>query len=112
MKISKSFTFIKPRFLNILLTVIILCLPILREQYITSSGNILVAWHKPIVVMIDYFKAPQQPHLLLIMIIFILVIYFLASLLILGMSKIIPILRYLKDIKSVIKITDSSIISC
>lgn len=77
MKLGKSFNFHKPRLLNLLLTFLILCLPILREQY--NNGE-YVTYYRPIVVMIDYFQRPQQPHLLLIMAIFVSVVYFVTFL--------------------------------
>lgn len=97
MKIRKSLDFLKPRLINILLTLFVLCLPILREQY--NYGE-YVTYYRPIVVMIDYFQRPQQPHLLLIMALFILVVYVVASLVIFGISKfILPIVKKLRIIK-------------
>ncbi len=81
MKLDKSFYFLKPRLLNIFFTILVLCLPILREQY--NNGQ-YVTYHKPIVVIINYFQHFQQPHLLLVMAIFILIVYFVMSLVVLG----------------------------
>ena len=94
MKCGKCFTFLKPRLQNILLTFLILCLPILREQY--NNGE-YVTWYRPIVVMIDYFQRPQQPHLLLIMAIFLLAVYLVASLAIaIALKFILPVLKNLR----------------
>ena len=82
----KSLHFLKPRLLNVLLTIIILFLPILREQY--NNGQ-YVTYYKPITVIIDYFQHFQQPHLLLVMAMFILIIYFFASLITFFVSKFI-----------------------
>jgi len=86
MKRNSNLFFLKPQLLNVLLTVIVLFLPILREQY--NNGQ-YVTYHRPIVVIIDYFQHFQQPHLLLVMAIFILIIYFFASLIIFFASKLI-----------------------
>ncbi len=93
MKSGKSFNFLKPRLLSILLTFFVLCLPLFREQY--NNGE-YVAWYRPIVVIINYFQEPQQPHLLLIMATFILVVYFIVSLAIACVYKIIlPVFKTL-----------------
>lgn len=76
MKHRSIFSFLKPGPANILLSFVILCLPILREQY---NGGQYVAWYRPIVVMVDYFRNFQQPHLILVMALFILAVYILAS---------------------------------
>ena len=86
---GKKFNFLKPRLINLILTLVVLCLPILREQY--NNGE-YVTYYRPIVVMIDYFQRPQQPHLLLIMAIFILVVYFVVSLAIVGILKFLFLL--------------------
>ena len=94
MKIGKSFYFLKPQLLNILLTIFVLCLPLLREQY--NNGQ-YVTYYRPIAVIIDYFQHFQQPHLLLIMAIFILAVYFVASLIITSVYKfILPVFKNLK----------------
>jgi len=86
MKRKSVFFFLKPRLWNVLLTFTFLCLPILREQY--NQGE-FVTWYRPIVLIIDYFQRPQQPQLFLVMIIFILIIYFFASLITFFASKLI-----------------------
>lgn len=94
MKVGKSFDFLKPRLLNIFLTFFVLCLPLLREQY--NNGE-YVTWHRPIVVMINYFKEPRQPHILLVMAIFILIVYFVVSLAIASVYKfILPVFKNLR----------------
>lgn len=91
MKSGRSFNFLRPRFLNILLTFLILCLPILREQY--NNGE-YVTYNRPIVVIVNYFQHFQQPQLLLIMAIFILVIYFAVSVAVACIHKfILPVLK-------------------
>ena len=91
MKVHKSLHFLKPRLLNVLLTILVLFLPILREQY--NNGQ-YVTYHQPIIVIIEYFQHFQQPHLLLVMAIFILAVYFVASLAIAGVSKFsLPLLK-------------------
>ncbi len=77
MKIKISLDFLRPRLVNVLLTLLVLCLPILREQY--NNGQ-YITYHRPITVIIDYFQHFQQPHLILILAMFILIIYFISSL--------------------------------
>ncbi len=94
MKVEKRIDFLKPRLLNVLLTFLVLCLPILREQY--NNGE-YVTYYRPIVVMIDYFKKPQQPRLLLVMAIFISAVYFVVSLVLVSVSKFIfPMIKKLR----------------
>jgi len=91
MGIRNRLGFLKPGFLNLLLTVFVLFLPILREQYYTGE---YVTYHRPINVIINYFQNFQQPHLLLIMVIFLFVIYFVVSFVIFGISKfILPLFK-------------------
>lgn len=86
MKLDKSFYFLKPRLLNIFLTILVLFLPILREQY--NNGQ-YVTYYRPITVIIDYFQHFQQLHLLFVMAMFILIIYFVISLVVLGGSRLL-----------------------
>ena len=86
MKSKNSLFFLKPRLLNVFLTLVVLFLPILREQY--NNGQ-YVTYYRPITVIIDYFQHFQQPHLLLVMTMFILFIYFAVSLAVFGVSKLI-----------------------
>jgi len=83
---DKRIAFLKPRLFNLLLTLLVLCLPILREQY--NNGQ-YVTYYRPITVIIDYFQHFRQPYLLLVMAVFILIIYFVISLVVLGGSKLL-----------------------
>jgi len=95
MRLDKSFYFLRPRLLNIFLTILVLCLPLLREQY--NQGQ-YVAWYRPIVVMADYLKEPKQPEILLIMFLFLLLVYFVASLAVFVVSKFaLPLLKNLSN---------------
>ena len=90
MKLDKSFYFLRPRLLNVFLTILVLCLPFLREQY--NQGQ-YVTWYRPIVVIFN-LQNLQQPKLLLITTLFVFIIYFLVSLALVGLSKfILPILK-------------------
>lgn len=82
--------FLKPRLINILLTFVVLCLPLLREQY---QGGVYITWHKPIELIIQYLQNPHnQSYLPLFggMILFSLAVYILISAVIyrIGNSKI------------------------
>jgi len=80
--------FLKPRLGNILLTVVILCLPLLREQY--NNGQ-YVAWHRPIELMIQYLQNPYNQsyfQLFMAMSLFALIVYVLASAAIIGITAL------------------------
>jgi len=97
MKTTGKIHFLKPGLLNILLTLFVLCLPILREQY--NNGE-YVTYYRPIMVMIDYFQNFQQPHLLLVMAVFILLVYFVVSLAIVGITKyILPVIKKMRVVR-------------
>jgi len=89
---DKRIAFLKPRLLNLLLTLLILCLPILREQY--NQGQ-YVTWHRSIVVIFNNLQQNlRQPELLLITTLFVFIIYFLVSLALVGLSKFkLPMLK-------------------
>ena len=84
MKRDKGFYFLKPQLPNVLLTIVILCLSILREKYYTGE---YVTWYRPITVIVDYLKEPKQPEILLIMFLFLLLVYFVSSLVVFAVSK-------------------------
>jgi len=94
MKRKISFAFLKPRWLNVFLTIFVLCLPILREQYIEPSGKILVTWYRPLFVFVSYLQKPQQYQPFLIMIGLTLLIYLVVSVVIAG---IFILVRMKKD---------------
>ncbi len=71
--------FLRPRLINILLTFIVLCLPLFREQY--NSGQ-YVTWHRPIELIIQYLQNPHNQSYFPIfmgMILLSLVVYILIS---------------------------------
>lgn len=77
MKINLKF--LKPRFINLLLTLLVLCLPLLREQY---RGGQYVTWHRPIELIIQYLQNPQNESYFQIFagtIVFSFVVYILIS---------------------------------
>lgn len=94
MKRKTSFDFLKPRWLNVLLTIFVLCLPILREQYIEASGKILVTWYRPLVVFVSYLQKPQQYQPFLLMAGLSLLIYLVVSMVI---AAIFILVRIKKD---------------
>jgi len=71
MKRSSLFGFLTPRWINVGFTALILCMPILREQY---SGGQYVAWYRPIVVFYDYLREPRsiQPFFLMLALTFLI----------------------------------------
>jgi len=79
MKTGKSFNFLKPRLLNIFLTLLVLCLPLLREEY--NHGE-YVTWHRPIGLIINSLQEPQNPsyrQLFFAAVVFYLVVYIVVS---------------------------------
>jgi len=100
MKIGKSLDFLKPRLINILLTLFVLCLPILRDQYYTGE---YVTWYRPIVVIFDYLQKPQQPQFLFMIPVFVLFVYFCVSLALVVILKFLfPLFRHWKTKKNLL----------
>ena len=79
-----NFSFLKPRILNVLITVIILCLPLFREQY---NGGQYVTWYKPIDLLIGSLRETNTIGLFFLMLAFSLIIYFFVSLVIFGVNQ-------------------------
>ena len=76
MKINLDF--LKPRLLNTLLTVGVLCLPLLRERVMLPEGGYEVAVYRPIFLLASYLQMQDWPPFFL-MVGFSLVIYFVVS---------------------------------
>ena len=76
----------KFRILNIFLTVFILCLPILREQY--NNGQ-YVTWYRPLILFISYLQRPAQIQPFFVMMGLVLVVYFIVSVVVAVISKLI-----------------------
>lgn len=79
-----NFSFLKPRILNVLITVIILCLPLFREQY---NGGQYVTWYKPIEVLFYSLRETNTIGLFFLMLVFSLMIYFIVSLVIFKINQ-------------------------
>lgn len=79
-----NFSFLKPKILNVLITVIILCLPLFREQY--NQGQ-YVAWYKPMEVLFYSLRERGTFGLFLLMLGFSSITYFLISLVILKINQ-------------------------
>ena len=79
-----NFSFLKPRILNVLITVIILCLPLFREQY--NEGQ-YVTWYKPIEVLFSSLRETDTIGLFFLMLVFSLIIYFIVSLVIFKINQ-------------------------
>jgi len=84
MRVRQRFYFLKPRWLSVLLTLVVLCLPLLREQY--NQGE-FVTWHRPIDLLAYSLKEPGNFQLFFIVLEIASVIYFFLSLAIAGISK-------------------------
>lgn len=70
------FDFLKPRFVNTLSTLFVLCLPLLREQY--HNGQ-YVTWYRPVDIFVDYLHAPGNLQPLFLMLLFSILIYVIVS---------------------------------
>ena len=79
-----NFSFLKPKVFNVLITVIILCLPLFREQY---NGGQYVAWYKPIEVLFSSLRETNTIGLFFLMLAFSLIIYFFVSLVIFKINQ-------------------------
>jgi hypothetical protein len=79
-----NFVFLKPRILNVLITVIILCLPLFREQY---NGGQYVTWYKPIDLLIGSLRETNTIGLFFLMLAFSLIIYSIVSLVIFKINQ-------------------------
>ena len=78
-----NFSFLKPKLLNVLITVIILCLPLFREQY---NGGQYITRYKPIDLLIGSLRETNTVGLFFLMLAFSLIIYFIVSLVIFKMN--------------------------
>lgn len=79
-----NFVFLKPRILYVLITVVILCLPLFREQY---NGGQYVTWYKPIDLLIGSLRETNTIGLFFLMIAFSLIVYFIVSLVIFKINQ-------------------------
>ena len=52
----KNFNFLKPRWVNVLITLIILSLPILRERAVLPTGGFEVVAYRPIFLLASYLQ--------------------------------------------------------
>ena len=77
MKINLDF--LKPRLLNILLTIVVFSLPLLRERVMLPEGGYEIAYYRPIFLLTSYLQM-QDWYPFFLMIGFLLVVYFVASL--------------------------------
>lgn len=71
--------FLKPQLINIILTFVVLCLPLLREQY---NGGQYVTWNRPIELIVQYLQNPHNQSyfpIFMVMVLFSLVVYILTS---------------------------------
>ena len=72
-----NLNFLKPKIINVLITIIILYLPLFREQY---NGGQYVAWYKPIEILFNSLRERGTFGLFFLMLGFSLIIYFFVSL--------------------------------
>ena len=94
MKRNNVFFFLKPRLLNVLLMVIVLCLPLLRERVVLPEGGYEVAVYRPIFLLASYLQMQDWPPFFL-MVGFSLVIYFVVSVVV---AIIVPLWKRIKKL--------------
>lgn len=84
-----NFTFLKPRLLNTLLTIIVFSLPIMSERATLPDGTFAeVVYYRPIYLLTLYLQM-QEWQAALLMTGFLLVIYLVVSILIAVSLKLI-----------------------
>jgi len=88
--------FLKPRLLNVLLTIVVFSLPLLRERAVLPEGGYEVVYYRPIFLLTSYLQM-QDWYPFFLMIGFFLVIYFAASLV---MVFLTPVWKKIKRSKS------------
>jgi len=85
------FRFLKPQLLNVLLTIFVLWIPLLREQY--NNGQ-LIAWYRPIDLIISSLTQRGYFQLFFPFLFFAFIVYLFISVLILAVSKIVKRKRF------------------
>jgi len=86
MKIKINLNFLKPRLLNILLTLVVFSLPLLRERARLPEGGYEVAYYRPIYLLTSYLQM-QEWYPLFLMVGLFLFIYFTISLTVLAITS-------------------------
>jgi hypothetical protein len=86
MKPGNSISFLRPRLLNVFLTFLVLCIPLLREQY--NNGQ-FVSWYRPIDIIISSLTQRESAQLFLPMLFLTVIVYLFISILILVVSKLV-----------------------
>jgi len=81
-----SLSFLKPRLANVLLTLIIFSLPLLRERAVFPEGGYEIVYYRPIFLLTAYLQMQDfQP--LFLMVGLLLVIYLAVSVVVAIVSK-------------------------
>lgn len=83
-----SFKFLKPRLANVLLTLIVLSLPILRERAWLPTGGYVVAAYRPILMLVSYLQIKAYYQFFLT-VSFSLVVYAVVSVVVTVVSKLL-----------------------
>lgn len=88
-----SFRFLKPQISNVVITVLILSLPLIRERAPVATGGYEEAFYRPIFLLTAYLQMGEF-YAMLLMIGFSLVVYFAVSIL------LTLLLRLFKKVKN------------
>ena len=82
-----SLKFLRPKLLNVITTIVVLTLPLLKERVQLPEGGFVVERYTPIVLIGSYVWL-RDPYPLLLMIGFSLVVYIVVSVALATLSKL------------------------
>ena len=83
-------TFLTSKLFNIILTIVILSLPLIRESVKLPTGGYQVFYYRPISLLPTFIQKPDF-YLLAVMIVFTFGIYFIVSVVTNYLSKLLKI---------------------
>lgn len=86
-----SLSFLKPRLPNVLITLVVLLLPILREHAQLPTGGYVVVRYRPLFVFVDYLQTNKTNNYypFFLMVVLSLVVYIAASIVVAIASKLL-----------------------
>jgi len=86
MKINLKF--LSPRLVNILITLVVISLPLLRERVQLPEGGYEIVWHRPIILLVLYPQMNEY-YAFFLMVGFSLLIYLVVSAVLVLASKVL-----------------------
>jgi hypothetical protein len=76
-----NFKFLKPQWSNLLLSLIVMCSPFIRESAPSAGGGVSVVFYKPIYLLAAYIQMNEH-YALFLMVCFTLFVYTASSVLV------------------------------